>query len=369
MIIGIDISQIVYKTGVSRYTEELVRNLLRIDKNNRYKLFAGVWRQRKIVEDFLRELTTEKLDFESYIKLLPPLAAELLWNDLHLVTIESFMGKVDLFHTSNWAQPPAKAKKVTTVHDLVPILYTEHLVPKIVQNFNNNIKWIKKECERIIAVSESTKADLINQIGISGDQIDVVYSGVSNKFKPVTNALQIEKVKKKYGIEKDYFLTVGTLEPRKNIDKVVEAFEKINNKDLSLVIAGKYGWGQRQAEDRDRIITTGFVSDEDLPALYSGSKAFIYVSLYEGFGLPVLEAMGCGCPVVTSNVSSLPEVAGGAALLVNPNSAKEIVAAVNKIVEDKELRKKLSKQSLLQAEKFSWKTTAEKTLEVYNKVV
>jgi glycosyltransferase involved in cell wall biosynthesis len=294
---------------------------------------------------------------------------DLLWNDLHLTTIDSFIGRTDVFHTSNWSQPPAKAKKVTTVHDLVPILYPKHLVPKIIQNFNNNIKWIEKECERIIAVSESTKADLINQIGISGSQIDVVYSGVSEKFKPVTNALQVEEVKKRYGIEKDYILTVGTLEPRKNIDKIVESFEKIDKKELYLVVTGKYGWGQRQAEGRDRVVTTGFVSDEDLPALYSGAMAFIYVSLYEGFGLPVLEAMACGCPVITSNVSSLPEVAGEAALLVNPINAKEITAAVNKIVEDKELRKKLSKQSLSRAGKFSWKTTAEKTLEVYNKVV
>jgi len=365
MIIGIDISQIVYHTGVSRYTKELVRNLLRLDKKNSYKLFAGVWRQREAIDEYLQSLTSEGLSFQSYVKLFPPMLADRVWNSLHLFPIERFTGKVDVFHTSNWAQPPTKAVKVSTVHDITPILYPETHTKKVIQNFTRNVRLVRKECAVVLADSKATKQDLVTHCGFSEDTIKVIYLGVTSEFEPVTNNVSLRKVKDRYGITGEYLLSVGTQEPRKNLSKVVEAFTKLNP-DMQLVLVGKKGWGsEERGVDSKKIIATGFVSDKDLPSLYSNATAFIYPSEYEGFGLPVLEAMACGCPVITSNVSSLPEVAGEAGICVNPHSKEEIMMAIKKVVSDNKIQKQMKEKSLKQAKQFSWEKTAQETLQVY----
>ncbi|MGI5828512.1 MAG: glycosyltransferase family 4 protein [Patescibacteria group bacterium] len=367
MIIGIDVSQIVYKTGVSRYTKELVKALLKSDKKNLYKLFAGTLRQREEIENFFNELTARNYKFKSYIKLLPPQVADFLWNELHTFSVENFIGKIDVFHSSNWSQPPSRAYKVTTVHDLVPVLYPQYLPEKIVRNFHKNLKIIEKECDQIIAVSQATKADLINQSKSLTNKIEVIYSGVDSKFRPINDDKVIARVKEKYGIKGKYVLTVGTFEPRKNLKKVISAFNKLGRKDVTLVLAGKYGWGDKELPLSGCVLAAGFIKDDDLPALYSGALGFVFASLYEGFGLPVLEALACGCPVITSNVSSLPEVTGEAALKVDPYNEEDIMYACRRLIEDENLRKKLSAAGLKQAKKFTWEESARKTLQVYNK--
>jgi len=352
MRIGIDISQIVYQgSGVARYTAKLVEYLLKIDKGNDYVLFFSSLR-RKLDKKLFRE-KVKKLYF-------PPSFLDVLWNRLHVLPIENFIGKVDVFHCSDWTQPPArKARLVTTVHDLTPWKYPQTLHPKIVATHKRRMYWVKKEADMIIADSHSTKKDLINILGIPEEKIKVVYLGV-------------EEAKIKGPFPKDnYILAVGTREPRKNLKRLIDAFEKVanKNKDIKLVIAGKYGWGDKQLRlKNEQVSILGFVSEEKLSLLYRHAKAFVYPSLYEGFGLPILEAMVAGCPVITSNLSSLPELAGKAAILINPLSTNSITKAIDRVLKDDNLRAELIKKGKDQVKKFKWQKTAQETLKIYKEV-
>lgn len=377
MIITIDISQIVYNTGVSRYTRELVRHLLRIDKKNHYKLFAGTFRAKRQVELFAEELRDENLDFDLIIKNFPPKLAQLVWNKWHIFPIENFVGKTDIFHTSDWTQPPiyppndlVHTKKITTVHDLTPLLFPEYHEQSLITNFKRNLKLIEKECSQIICVSQSTKNDLLKFINFDENNISVIYNGVVESFN--VGAIgqsrlldKIAKTKQKFGINKKYLLSVATLEPRKNIKLLVQAFQKLNLPDYQLVLSGKYGWGDNNLPQDKNVIYTGFVDDCDLPSLYCGAEAFVYPSLYEGFGLPVLESVACGTPVITSNVSSLPEIVGDAGILINPKNLDELAQAIQKLLTSEKLRKNLSAKALAQASKFTWEKCARQTLRSY----
>jgi glycosyltransferase involved in cell wall biosynthesis len=375
MIITIDISQSVYQTGVSRYTKELVRNLLKLNTQGKYKykLFAGVMRQKQAVLEFFQELDAEKLHYTPYIKFFSPRAADLVWNKFHIFPIENFVGRTDIMHTSNWAQPPAKAKIITTVHDLTPIIMPQHHGPKIIQNFKRNLKWAQKEAQTIICDSYATQKDLISYFDSDPKLIAktvVIHIAASKDFHYVEDKQKRRAVKDKYGITGPYLLCLGTREPRKNLKRTIEAYLKAQA-PYKLVIAGKYGWGEdvNANTQNPNIITAGFVDDNDLPSLYSSAKALIYPSLYEGFGLPVLEALNCQCPVITSRNSSLPEVAGDAALYVDPLSTESITKAIQKITTNDAVRGKLLLEAKNQVKKFSWTQTAKYTLKEYKKLM
>lgn len=360
MRIGIDISQIVYQTGVSRYTSELVKHLLKIDPNNHYFFYAGSLRQRQILRSFLTEIRTSKTS--AAISWLSPHLADLFWNRLNLLPPDTGRN-LDIFHASNWALPKTKAKLITTIHDLTFLKYPQTHTPYSVAVHTRHLTRAKKYADRIIAVSESTKKDLIDY-GIPEEKISVIYEAANPIFKPVDPC----SVKAKYGLTEDYFLSVGTLEPRKNLKRLIEAFSALlpvrqAGHTSQLAIAGPIGWGG-SLKTASNVKFLGFVPDEDLAGLYSGAKAFVYPSLYEGFGLPVLEALSCGCPVITSNLSSLPEVGGDAAIYVNPKSVTEITKAMMAIQ-----KMSLSQKALVQAKKFSWEKTARDTLKLYQEVV
>ena len=374
MKIGIDISQIVYRTGVSRYTEELVKSLIKLDKKNKYVLFGFSFRRKKELNNYHTTVCGNYC--EGKIFPFPPTMMEILWNQLHILPIEKLIGEVDIFHSSDWTQPPSNYKKITTVHDLSFLRYPDSFPKKIINNHKRRLCWVKKECDMVIADSMATKRDLVELLGFDEKKIRVVYLGVSSKFKVKSSKLQskVQSIKKKYKINGDYILSVGTLEPRKNLKRTIEAFnliiKKKNNRTIKLVLVGKFGWGEniRQSAINNQqlsIITTGYISDEDLAYLYQGARCFVYPSLYEGFGLPVLEAMAAGCPVITSNVSSLPEVAGEAAILVNPKKTSEIAQAINEIIAIPQLSQNLRKKGLVQVNKFSWQKTARETLRAY----
>jgi len=188
----------------------------------------------------------------------------------------------------------------------------------------------------------------------------VIYEAADSLFKPVSSNL----AKTKYQLTDPYILSVGTLEPRKNLNRLIEAFTLLNQKNLKLAIVGKFGWGEK-TKPVAGVKLLGFVPDTDLAGLYSSAKAFVYPSLYEGFGLPVLEALSCGCPVVTSDVSSLPEVAGKAAVYVNPKSVENIGKGIKEAFKQ---AGSLRLAGLTQAKKFSWEKTARETLKVYREV-
>jgi len=380
MKIGIDISQIVYGTGVSFYTKNLVENLLKIDQENEYTLFFSSLRQ-SLSQKLEVKSQNNKVKVKSFK--IPPTLLEILWNKLHIFPVEKFIGSIDVFHSSDWTQPPTKAAKVTTIHDFGFIKYPKTAHPKIKAVMSRRFKWIKREVDLIIAISEATKKDIIEILGIPEEKIRVVYEATPTDINRIEDQKVIDKVKKKFGIKGDYLLTVATLEPRKNLKKIIEAFSKLRtqNSSLRLVIVGKPGWGDMSEEIGDGrqetgvrglesgVIFTGYVSREELSSLYSGASCFVFPSLYEGFGLPILEAMKCGCPVVTSNLSSMPEVAGEAGILVNPLDVKGIARGINEVIGDKERRESLIKKGFEQAKKFSWEKTAKETLRIYHEVI
>lgn len=325
---AIDISNIVYGTGVSVYTKNLVKNLLGVDRKNKYILFAGTLRRKKDILNFAKTL---KGNFEVKIFPFPPTLADLFWNRLHILPIESFVGKIDLYHSSDWAQAPSSAKKITTIHDLAPILLPNETHPKIVAVHKRRLNLVKKEVDKIIVPSQATKKDLI-KLGFK-QEIVVIPEAAEDFFKHTPNKSS-EK----------YLLSYGTSK-RKNITRVKKAASQLN---LELKIIGQP--------------PLGFVTNEKLISLYSNALCLVYPSLMEGFGLPILQAFKCGCPVVTSNTSSLPEVAGDAAILVDPYSVTSIKNGITSAIKN---RNTLIKKGIVQAKKFTWQKSARETLKVY----
>lgn len=355
MKIGIDISQVVYGTGVSNYTKNLVGALLGIDKNSEYLLFGGAVRRLNDLNHFSKTL---KGNFVKKFYPLSPIILDFLWNRLHFFPIENFVGQLDVFHSSDWAQPPARqARLVTTIHDLVPLLFPESLPPKIVATHQRRLKWVKKEVDRVITVSEATKADIIAYLGISAEKISVVYEAPDLSFKRVGKQT-IQKTKEKYKIPKEYLLVVGA-DPRKNVERIAQAI-KLMNDAPTLVVVGRRWKGSHF--NSNKILWLGYIEAEDLAAFYGGAGALIYASLYEGFGLPILAAMQAGCPVVTSNISSMPEVAGGAAVLVNPLKIDDIKRGIEEAFSRRE---KLIQKGFERVKDFSWEKAARETIKVY----
>ncbi len=372
MKIGIDISQIVYGTGVSVYTKNLIHSLLKIDKKDEFFLFGGSLRQTDTLRDYLSSLSSFK-NVSGKTFLIPPTLADFLWNKLHVLPIDRLIGPVDVFHSSDWTQPPTNSAKVTTIHDFGFLKYPDTAHPKISAVMKGRFKWIKKEVDLIIAISEATKKDVVNILGISPKKVKVVYEAPPTDIKKIKDQKIIDEVKKKYKIKGDFLLSVATLEPRKNLKRVILAFREVQKiiPQMKLVLAGKLGWDEEikrimgyQPKD---IIFTGFINRErDLSALYSSASCFVFPSLYEGFGLPILEAMVCGSPVVTSDISSMPEVAGKAAVLVDPLEVESISHGITRAIRNKE---ELVKKGFKQAAKFSWEKTAKGTLDIYRQAI
>jgi glycosyltransferase involved in cell wall biosynthesis len=364
MRICIDISQIVYPGGVGRYTRELVSNLLKVDQKNQYILFGNSLRQYHTLRNFINSLkpNTSNLKPKSYP--IPPTIVGLLFNRARL-SIDPFIGEVDVFHSSDWTQPKTKAKKVTTVHDLAPIKFPDQHHPKIVEVHKRRLELVKREVDQVIAVSQNTKKDLIEILKIPDGKITVIYEAASDNFKP-RNEEEIEKVKNKFGIKKEYILTVATGGARKNLPRLFEAYDLIK-KDFDL---GLVAVGEAQEGEKEGIIKTGFLEDSDLAALYSGAKVFVFPSIYEGFGLPVIEAMACGAPVICSNTSSLPEVGGEVAIYADPDSTENIIEGIRKVLRFHGLDyETIKEKSRKQAKKFSWEKAAKETLKVYTEVL
>jgi glycosyltransferase involved in cell wall biosynthesis len=371
MIIGIDVSAIPYGTGVSSYTLNLVRHLLRIDKTNIYKLFFSSLRQPLPPE--IQELKGKK-NVKVFHFRLPPTFLEVIWNQLYVLPIELFIGKCDVFHTWDWYQPPSlNAKIVTTVHDLIPFLYPQWQHPKTITTFKRKFNQATRHPTSFICVSQNTRTDLLKLFpNINSKNITIIYEAAEDKYCPQTKD-KIQKVKKIYGLN-SFILAQGTREPRKNLDRRIKAFIKFKElhpqNQTELAITGKYGWGQDITHPQHSYIKIlGYIPEKDMPSLHSAALCLAYPSLYEGFGLPVIKSLKVGTPVITSNTSSLPEVAGNATILVNPTSVKEITLALTKIITQSNLRQQLKSISLAQAKKFSWTITARQTLSLYQSLI
>lgn len=346
MKIAIDISQIIFGTGVSVYTQNLIKNLKTIDRDNEYILFGGSLRRMG-----------EFKPYGAKVFPIPPKLADIIWNRMHVLPIERFVGKVDVFHSSDWTQPPSKAFKVTTVHDLIPVKFAKAIHPEIAAIHKRRLEWVKKEVDRVIVPSTQTKKDLI-EYGVKEEAINVIYEAPVSSPTTLEN---VEAIKKKYHISGKYLLGVGVT-PTKNTERIIKAFDLVGGgENLKLVLVGRPN--NIKIEERRGVRIVGAVSSEDLAAFYTGAEALVYPSLYEGFGIPILDAFTCRCPVVTSNLSSMPEVTGDAAVLVDPYSVDSISEGVRTAMQN---RKEFIKNGLKRVKEFSWKKTAEQTLAVYN---
>lgn len=334
--VGFDISQTAFNGGVAVYTNELAK---RFQENKDLDMVYFYSSLRRKYLGGLRNVKRYRL---------PPMLFEMLFNRWRNVSIEKFIGRVDIFHSSDWTQPPTKAKKVTTYHDLVPLKYPEWSYPKIVEVHRRRLKIVEREIDLVIAVSESTKKDLLKITEIPEEKIVVIYEGVSEQFKPKSRK-KIEEFRKKYQLPAEFILAIGGVGERRNLKRIKEA-----SQGYSLVISGT---------DMPTI------PSEEIPLLYCSAKILLYPSLYEGFGLPILEAMSCGIPVITSNVSSMPEIGGDAPLYVDPESSKDIKDKLDNLMEDEKLRQELIKRGFEQAKKFSWEKCAQETAAVYKILV
>ena len=360
MNIGIDITPAAYGTGVSDYTVNLVRCLAKIDPSNTYTLFGSTMR---------RNPTLSSLFPRAKLFPFPPRALHLLWNKMHIYNIDNLIGHTDVFHSSDWLQPPTSAVKVTTVHDLSPFLYPREMRSGGLRDIKSvhtaRMHWVVKECNKIICVSRSTARELYKLFPIPANRIDVIYEALPDRFCYQPTPAENISIKQKYGLD-DYILAVGTTQPRKNIPRLVKAFLDWQEKlklPQKLVIVGGQGWGMTGIPASDKIIFTGYHSDKDLCCLFSQATVFAYPSLHEGFGLPILISFYHRVPVVTSNISSMPEVAGNAAILINPESEKEIAQGIRQAMNQ---HKHLVTEGNKQLSRFSWDATARETLTLYN---
>jgi glycosyltransferase involved in cell wall biosynthesis len=288
--------------------------------------------------------------------------------------------KIDVLHSLHYSFPllPTRARKVVTVHDMTFFLMPDvHLKTKVIY-FRFFIAASSSLADALIFVSDSTKADWKKRYPCSTVPGYTVPLGKSSAFHANIDQECVSTTLRKYRLTRPYVLYIGTIEPRKNLVRLVQAFAQVSDKipSYSLVISGMMGWGYsevfdvvRQLNLESRVVFTGFIGEEDKPPLLSGAAAFVYASLYEGFGIPVLEALACGTPTLTSDTSSLPEVAGDAALLADPDDTADIARELERLLFDEHLRTSLRRKGIQQAENFSWERTVHATLSVYDALV
>ena len=283
----------------------------------------------------------------------------------------------DLIHET--AFTPARQTKKTipqvfTLHDLSLMNFKTYHPKERVWFFDLFFPRRLKYADHIITVSEFIKQEICEKLSISQSRVSAVHLACDPFFFP-RPVHEVSRVKEKFNLPDNYLLFVGTLEPRKNLSLIIDAMPAIPE-EIGLVLTGWSGWGDKDWMKRikqnhlsHRVHMPGYVSENDLAALYSGAIAFVYPSFYEGFGLPVLEAMACKCPVITSNRASLPEVAGNAGILIDPNDHEALAHEITKIAEDSQLRESLISKGLLQASRFSWEKCARKTKQIFSEMI
>lgn len=289
--------------------------------------------------------------------------------------IDWITSRADLFHATNQVRnPPRRTPLTATVHDMTCWLMPELHTPANVRADANFAEKVMRRAAGLIAVSQSTKNDAVRILDLDPGTVEVIYPGVAEPYFRAT-AEGVRRVKDGYGLSRPYILFVGTIEPRKNLDTLLDAYLELPRSlraEVELVVAGPAGWSARETQERLRfglkgVRYLGYVPEPDLPALTAGATVFAYPSLYEGFGFPVAQALACGVPVVTSNLSSLPEVTGEAGLLVDPRSVAEIRSALERLLESPSLREEMAGKARKRASQFRWETCAEQSLAFFRK--
>ncbi len=369
MRITIDYTPALRQTaGIGRYTRGLVAALAEIDRHNNYSLFcAGEAPDRK----------TWPENFTVRVSNVPARWLTAGWHRLRLpLPVERLAGDCDIFHSPDFSLPPLRsARGVVTVHDLSFLRLPEHADPGLRDYLEKSVPQAVARARRVLADSENTKRDLIELLGVAEGKISVVPAGVETRFRPVRDTVKLAEVRARYDLPDWFILSVGTLEPRKNLARLIAAYGQMRRQTglpHALVLAGKPGWLYQGMYDQvareglsQHIHFPGFIADDDLPALYTLADLVAFPSLYEGFGLPPLEAMACGTPVVSSNNSSLPEAVGSAALLVDATDVDGLADAMARVLGNASLRVRLADLGRAQAARFTWDAAAHKLLKAY----
>ncbi len=351
------------KAGIGHYTYNLILELSRI-LGDREELSLGI--RQKLLDkngdlslDSIKMLPTQERSISKYIPYCP-----------------RWMKGFDLYHQPNYVPHVFSGKTVTTIHDMSYRVFPQyHPRRRVIQlrAFESRLRRV----DRIITDSEYSRREIVEILKVPEERVTVTYLGVGSQYKPMDITLEKKlALKKRYHLPKQFLLYVGTIEPRKNLARLIEAYYLYRQEEpgsaLKLVLAGGKGWLFEDIFARvmdlhleQDIIFTGYVDSEDLPYLYNMAKAFVYPSLYEGFGLPPLEAMSCGTPVISSNTSSIPEVVGKAGILIDPYQVNELAEAIYRVAGSVSLREEMKRMGLEQARRFSWRQCAIETLQVY----
>ncbi len=368
MRIGIDYTAAVRQgAGIGRFCRGLIGALAELDHSNDYVVWSG---GRGAAEPHWPP---------NYRRLTLPLSDRhlaLIWQRLRLpLPVEWITGRLDLYHSPDFVLPPVRrARTLLTVHDLSFMRHPECSSPALYDYLINAVPRSVAQADLVLADSAHTQRDVIELLGVPAERTRVVYAGLEPSFRPVPDGPARQAALARYGIEPPYVLGVGTLQPRKNFARLIAAFRLARERHQlphRLVIAGGRGWlyddilvAAREAGDA--VLLAGYVDDSDLPALYSAADLFAFPSLYEGFGIPLLEAMGCGTPVLTAQASSLPEVAGDAALLVEPTDIEAIAAGLWRLLSDEALRQQLLRRGQERIQRYTWAAAARELLAAYD---
>lgn len=377
--IAIDASRAVNeKAGIGRYTFEIIKNLLLADRKNDYELFYTFVRDENgQKQKIIAELESLNARVKTKIFKIPGDWKEKFWGWKNLNLFDLILGRQDILFAPSFFEVhlASRIPAVVTIHDLTMFKFPEQRGGKLSQYLADRTEKACQKAKKILAISENTKKDLIEILKIKSEKIVVTPLACAEEFFKKPSGKEIDEIKNKYSLTQKFILTVGTLEPRKNVTRLVSAYGKLPKElqaKYDLAIVGGGGWNNsgifeivKKLKLINKIKFLGFVPDEDLNVLYRSAEIFVYPAIYEGFGLPVLEAMTVGAPVVTSNTSSLPEVGGQAVLYVDPLDISDIVFKIKSLLKNPRIRADLIKKGKIQVQKFSWTKTAQKTLKVF----
>ena len=381
MRIGIDCSLVPgERAGIGQYAYQLVRALSQIDHQNKYVLYPVFY--YTFHPQYRQAVFPHAANLRVAFRWFPPALLRVLRHPYApWFTREWLLGRVDVVHSVSFSAPRlriGRKRLVVTLHDVSflthPECHTRANLAHTLSGTRDAVAW----ADALIAISQHTRQDLIERMGASPDRVVVTYIAPNPLCVREDNPLVLSHVRSAYQLPRDFILFVGALEPRKNVKRLLAAYAQLSpalRRDVHLVIAGGQGWLTDDIRPMVKALALtaqvhflGYVKEEDLPVLYSLATVFAYPSLYEGFGLPVLEAMHCGTPVLTSNVSALPEIAGEAALLVSPTNVDAITDGLTRLLEETDLRAELRERGYARVRLFSWERCARETLAVYQRV-
>ncbi|MGR3310810.1 MAG: glycosyltransferase family 4 protein [Candidatus Brocadiales bacterium] len=354
--------------GPRTYAYNLIKNLSEIDKENEYIILTDN------TEDLNEIDGIQKIKIGSSSPY-----TRIVWDHFKVPLYLKRYG-IDLYHNTKNALPLfSHTKSVVTIHDMAPFLFPESFTFMQRTHLQFHFRHAAKSAKKVITVSEQSRKDIVNILGIDDKKVVSIPNGISDEFYRINDTERLEAFRTEHRLAKDIILCMSTLQPRKNIDVAIRAFSQLKRqKDIphQLVIVGRKGWLWKdtirlvsELNLQKDIVFIGAVEDEELPLFYNLADVFLNPSSYEGFGLTCLEAMACGVPVITTNVSSLPEVVGDAGILVTPKSVEELAQAMFNVLDNNTLKDELIKKGLERVKRFSWTQTAEKTIDVYKEVL